>query len=121
MRLERVHTQAKAATNKSKNFGWYRPKRLIQTARSQKPSPTRNFPAHGNHPIASVAFTVALPKDAKHWSLMRLRQKLIRIGAEIVSRGRYVVFQMAEVPVPRKLFQQSRWLMDGLRTNLASA
>jgi hypothetical protein len=32
-----------------------------------------------------------------------LREKLIKIGAKLVSR-RYVAFQMAEVAVPRTLF-----------------
>ena len=33
-----------------------------------------------------------------------LREKLIKIGAKVVSHGRYVAFQMAEVAVPRHLF-----------------
>ena len=32
------------------------------------------------------------------------RQKLVKIGARIVRHGRYVVFQLAEVAVPRMLF-----------------
>src|ERR1700758_1127853 len=38
------------------------------------------------------------------WSLTSLKEKLIKIGAKIVSHGRYVAFQMAEVAVPRTLF-----------------
>jgi hypothetical protein len=30
-----------------------------------------------------------------------LREKLIKIGAKVVSRGRYVTFQLAAVAVPR--------------------
>jgi len=41
----------------------------------------------------------------KHWSLTTLREKLIKIGAKVVSSARYVVFQMAEVAIPRRLFQ----------------
>jgi len=41
----------------------------------------------------------------KHWSLTTLREKLIKIGASVVSTARYVIFQMAEVAVPRKLFR----------------
>ena len=48
---------------------------------------------------------LALPLGVKHWSLTTLRDKLIKIGAKVVSTARYVVFQMAEVAVPRKLFQ----------------
>ena len=33
-------------------------------------------------------------------SLTSLREKLIKIGAKVVSHGRYVTFQMAEVAVP---------------------
>ena len=48
---------------------------------------------------------LALPQGVKHWSLTTLREKLIKIGAKVVATARYVVFQMAEVAVPRKLFQ----------------
>ena len=40
--------------------------------------------------------TLALPKAAEPWSLTSLREKLIKIGAKVVSHGRYVTFQMAE-------------------------
>jgi len=40
-----------------------------------------------------------------HWSLTTLREKLIKIGAKVVRTARYVVFQMAEVAVPRHLFR----------------
>jgi hypothetical protein len=33
-----------------------------------------------------------------------MREKLIKIGAKVVTHSRYVVFQMAEVAVPRELF-----------------
>ena len=39
--------------------------------------------------------TLALPKPAEPWSLTSLREKLIKIGAKVVSHGRYVTFQMA--------------------------
>jgi hypothetical protein len=39
-----------------------------------------------------------------HWSLTTLREKLIKIGAKVVSRSKAVTFQMAEVAVPRRLF-----------------
>jgi hypothetical protein len=48
---------------------------------------------------------LALPVGVKHWSLTTLREKLIKIGAKVVSKARYVVFQMAEVAVPRKVFR----------------
>jgi len=47
---------------------------------------------------------LALPRSVKHWSLTTLRENLIKIGAKVVTHARYVVFQMAEVAVPRRLF-----------------
>jgi hypothetical protein len=44
--------------------------------------------------------TLAIPK-AEPWSLTSLREKLIKIGAKVVSHGRYVTLQMAEVAVSR--------------------
>ena len=48
--------------------------------------------------------TPAIPKTAEPWSLTSLREKLIKIGAKVVSHGRYVIFQMAEVAVPQQMF-----------------
>jgi len=36
--------------------------------------------------------------------LTTLREKLIKIGAKVVSHSGYVIFQMAEVAVPKELF-----------------
>jgi hypothetical protein len=47
---------------------------------------------------------LVLPKSVKTWSLRTLREKLIKIGAKVIRHSRYVVFQMAEVAVPRDLF-----------------
>ena len=60
--------------------------------------------------------TLALPKEVEHWSLTTLREKLVKIGAKVVSHGRYVTFQLAEVAVPRALFAEILRLIDGLRT-----
>ena len=56
-----------------------------------------------------------MPEPIEHWSLTSLREKLIKIGARIVSHGRYVVFQMAEVAVPSALFAEILRLIDRLR------
>lgn len=48
--------------------------------------------------------TLATPEPIKEWSLTSLREKLIKIGAKVVSHGRYVTFKMAEVAIPRQLF-----------------
>jgi hypothetical protein len=47
---------------------------------------------------------LALPQGVEHWSLTTLREKLVKIGAKVVRHARYVVFQMAEVAIPRRLF-----------------
>jgi hypothetical protein len=47
--------------------------------------------------------TLALPETTEPWSLTSLREKLIKIGAKVVSHGRYVTFQMGEVAVPRQI------------------
>jgi hypothetical protein len=39
------------------------------------------------------------PKNGDH-----LWEKLIKIGAKVVTHSRYMTFQMAEVAVPRKLY-----------------
>src|SRR3954469_1438186 len=59
--------------------------------------------------------TLAMPETAQPWSLTSLKEKLIKIGAKVVSHGRYVVFQMAEVAVPRQMFTEILWLIAGLR------
>jgi Transposase DDE domain group 1 len=59
--------------------------------------------------------TLAMPEPIKDWSLTSLKEKLIKIGAKIVSHGRYVAFQMAEVAVPRTLFAEILRLIAQLR------
>jgi len=59
--------------------------------------------------------TLATPRAAEPWSLTSLREKLIKIGAKVVSHGRYVVFQMAEVAIPRYVFAAILRLIARLR------
>jgi len=47
---------------------------------------------------------LALPREVKHWSLTTLLEKLIKIGAKVVSHSKALTFQLAEVAVPRALF-----------------
>jgi hypothetical protein len=65
--------------------------------------------------------TLAMPKTAEPWSLTSLREKLIKIGAKVVSHGRYVTFQMAEVPVPRQPFHEILSLIAQLQAPPAPA
>jgi hypothetical protein len=59
--------------------------------------------------------TLATPEPIKDWSLTSLKEKLIKIGAKVVSHGRYVAFQMAEVAIPRQVFQEILRLIAELR------
>jgi len=65
--------------------------------------------------------TLAMPKAAERWSLTSLREKLIKIGAKVVSHGRYVTFQMAEVAVSRQMFADILSLIARLRAPPAPA
>ena len=59
--------------------------------------------------------TLATPEPIKEWSLTTLEEKLIKIGAKLVSHGRYVAFQMAEVAVTRIMFAEILRLIAELR------
>jgi len=62
--------------------------------------------------LANFLRRLALPKSLKQWSLRTLRDKLIKIGAKVVSHSRYVIFQMVEVAVPQILFRE---ILDRIR------
>ena len=51
----------------------------------------------------------------------QLREKLIKIGAKVVSHGRYATFQMAEVAVPRQMFTEIVSLIARLQAPPAPA
>jgi len=59
-----------------------------------------------SYSLANFLRTPALPEAVKHWSLTTLRDRLVKIGAKIVRHGRSIAVQMAEVMVPRAVFQQ---------------
>ncbi len=67
----------------------------------------------------SSALPIAVSKLGQtrvaQWSLTTLREKLVKIGARIVRQRRYVVFQLAEVAVPRSVFVAILRRMDRLR------
>ena len=46
-----------------------------------------------------------LPKPVRDWSWRSLQVKLMRMGGQIVSQARQIVFELAEVAVPRDLFE----------------
>ena len=51
--------------------------------------------------LANFLRQLVLPKSIRGWTLTPLREKLIKIGAKVMSHAKYVVFQLAEVAVPR--------------------
>ena len=65
--------------------------------------------------------TLAMPDPIKDWSMTSLKEKLIKIGAKVVSHGRYVTFQLAEVVVSRQMFADILSLIARLRAPPAPA
>jgi hypothetical protein len=71
--------------------------------------------------LANFMRSLAMPQTAEPWSLTSLREKLVKIGAKVVSHGRYVTFQMAEVAVSRQMFADILSLIARLRAPPAPA
>ena len=65
--------------------------------------------------LANALRQLALPRSIRSWSLTTLREKLVKIGAKVVTHAKYVVFQLAEVAVPRQLFAAILERIDPLR------
>jgi hypothetical protein len=65
--------------------------------------------------LSTFMRTLALPGEVECWSLTTLREKLVKIGAKVVTHARYAVVQMAEVALPRHLFGCVLALIDNLR------
>src|SRR5207342_2668753 len=59
--------------------------------------------------------TLVTPEPVKDWSLTSLKEKLIKIGAKVVSLGRYVAFQTAEFAISQYLFADILRLIAELR------
>jgi hypothetical protein len=71
--------------------------------------------------LGNFVRTLAMPKAVELWPLTSLREKLIKIGAKVVSHGRYVTFQMAEAAVSRLMFRDILILIARLRAPPAPA
>jgi hypothetical protein len=56
-----------------------------------------------------------MPKTAEPWLLTGLKEKLIKLGAKVVSHGRCVTFQLAEVALSRQMFADILSLIAELR------
>jgi hypothetical protein len=65
--------------------------------------------------LANLLRSLVLPTEVAQWTLTTLREKLVKIGARIVRHGRYLVFQLAEVAVPRALFAAILGRIERLR------
>ena len=61
--------------------------------------------------------TLATPVTIAEWSLTSLREKLIKIGAKVVSHGRYVTFQIAAAAITRQLFAAIMQRIAALRSS----
>ena len=48
---------------------------------------------------------LCLPKAVRHWSLRSVQVKLIKMGGRLVRHSRRLIFQLAEVSVPVRLFE----------------
>ena len=65
--------------------------------------------------LANFLRRLSLPKQVKDWSLRSLQPKLIKMGDRMVRHARQIVFQLAEVAVPRELFATILERVDRLR------
>jgi hypothetical protein len=56
----------------------------------------------GANDARNRAISNTMPKIAE------LCEKLLKIGAKVISHGRYVIFHMADVAVPRQMFADTK-------------
>jgi hypothetical protein len=70
--------------------------------------------------LANFLRQLVIPKPIPGWTLTTLREKLIKIGAKVVRHLKYVIFQLAEVAVPRQLFAAILGRIARLRLACAS-
>jgi hypothetical protein len=99
---------------------------VFQPLLGWKSAPDKNHPVRLQlHALAynlgNFMRTLAMPETAEPWSLTSVREKLIKIGAKVISHGRYVTFQMAEVAVPKQMFRDILSLIARLRAPPAPA
>jgi Transposase DDE domain group 1 len=100
--------------------GWPSRSRQTQIARPSCSSFAANAVWLQLHALAynlgNFLRTLATPEPIKNWSLTSLKEKLIKIGAKVVSHRRYIAFQLAEAAIPRNLFADILRLIAELRT-----
>jgi hypothetical protein len=82
---------------------------------------TRNTRLHQRRMAAEIQdsnvgfLPLVLRDESERWSLTTLREKVVKIGAKVITHARYTIFQMAEVAVPRHLFRRVLDMIAGLR------
>jgi hypothetical protein len=77
--------------------------------------------ATGRRPEIARGPSLSRGTEGSPWSLTSLREKLIKIGAKVVSHGRHVAFQRAEVAVSGQMFNEILMLIARLRAPPAPA
>jgi hypothetical protein len=65
--------------------------------------------------LGNFSRALATSEPSQDGSLTSLKEKLIKIGAKVVSHRRYVALQMSEVAVPRNLLADILRLIAELR------
>jgi hypothetical protein len=70
--------------------------------------------------LANFLRQLVLPKPLQGWALTTLREKLIKIGAKVVRHAKSILFQLADVAVPRQLCARILGRIGQLRLACAS-
>ena len=70
--------------------------------------------------LANFLWQLVLPKPIRGWTLTKVREKLIKIGAKVLRHSKYILFQLAAVAVPRQLFGRILGRIGQLRLTYAS-
>ncbi len=65
--------------------------------------------------LANFLRTLATPEGIETWSLISLRERMIKSGTRLVRHVRYAVFQFAEAALPRQMFAGIVVLINSLR------
>ena len=60
---------------------------------------------------------LVLPRRIRHWLLCSLLVKLIKVGPKMVRHSRYTTFQLAEVTVSQRLFEEILQRIGRLRAS----
>ncbi len=89
---------------------------MFATGQEVAQRPGENLQLHAlAYNLGNFLRTLATPEPIKDWSLTSLKEKLIKIGAKVVSHRRHVAFQMADVATPRNLFADILRMIAELR------